>query len=277
MADTNVVVQMSAQDADLVAAWQRARQGPAGMAQELDKVKKKGKEAGDSIQGSFTNTAKSLIGVGSAAGLVLKTSQLIQAEWIAIKQRMDEAANRQIDVNQSFRRAAAVSTDISPDKLYEQVVSGANGVDPRELFLAIEAGISASGNIPQQSVVNTTMASAKIAPYFDQESRTAAVTGALTWQKAFKVKPEEALAGIMQSFVAARTEQPAEFAANLAPAVSNLRALGGDKDSFKFLMSELIAFGQRSGDKQGRKTATNTRKRRLRLAWLIKMRASKSR
>jgi hypothetical protein len=257
MADTSVVVQLSAQDAELVAAWQRARRGPAGMTEELEKVKKRGQEAGQSIETSFKNIAGAVVGVTTVTGALLKISQLIGAEWRAILDRMKEAANRQVDVNQSFRRAAAVATDIPVNDVYERVIRGANGVDPKELFLSLEAGISAAGNLSQESVLKTVLATAKVAPYFDQESRTAAVTGSLMLQKGFGATPEQALAGVMQSFVAARTETPAEFAKTLAPAASQLRALGGGKDSYEFLMSELIAFGQRAGDPAGRRTATN--------------------
>jgi hypothetical protein len=264
MSDTSVVVQLSAQDAELVAAWQRARKSVTDFETAIGRVGKTGQRAGKEVKDSFDPIADStrqvsgiIFGISTATGAAVAAARLLRAEWDAILQRKKEAQGLQVDVNSAFRRAAMVATEIPSDQLFQRVVSGANGVKPEELFLSIEAGISASGNIPNESVLRTALASAKLAPYFDQESRSAAITGSLTLQKAFGVKPEEALAGVMQSFVAARTETPGEFSRTLAPAAANLRALGGGKDSYEFLMSELVAFGQRAGDPTGRKTATN--------------------
>lgn len=61
-----VNVRMTAEDAALVAAWQRARQGPSKMGEELKRVGQKGKQAGNELKDAFVGAALKFVGVQAA-------------------------------------------------------------------------------------------------------------------------------------------------------------------------------------------------------------------
>src|SRR5688500_13650463 len=98
MSDQSVVIQLGAQDAEMVAAWQRARQGPQAMERELEKVAKAGKKAGqetkdafEDLQSSFGGVAAGLTGVNSLLEIGGKVTNIFRKEVEALIQRQQEA------------------------------------------------------------------------------------------------------------------------------------------------------------------------------------------
>src|ERR1044072_2582069 len=157
-----VVIEMPSQEPDAIRGILRVTQAMGGFGQAAAESMKKAKKEADETKDSFSkigDTAKGIaahvVGFSSVTGAVLAVTKLLRAEWDAILDRMKEAAGKQIDVNQSFRQASKIATDLNPNKLYEEIVKNANGVDPRELFATLEAGIASSGSISQQSVLDT--------------------------------------------------------------------------------------------------------------------------
>lgn len=102
----DVEVTLGAQDAELVAAWQRAKMGPREMAQELDRVGKKSK----AVDSSMASTATNMIArYGSAAAAVA----LVTKELRALAQARREVRGEETEVTEqldtSFRQFRLVA------------------------------------------------------------------------------------------------------------------------------------------------------------------------
>lgn len=94
---SDVVIKMSAEDAQVVQAWQRAKRGPGELANELDKVKKKSGEAktgADQMIGSFAKWAIGLASVKQAFDLVLSANREFEDQVFATGQRLDAMQRR---------------------------------------------------------------------------------------------------------------------------------------------------------------------------------------
>ena len=204
--DTSVVVQMSAQDAELVAAWQRARQGPAGMGQELDKVKRKGKEAGEQTAKSFEligHVAKEVTGSFASMitpiGAIASFSKFIKADWDAIHQRMEEAAGTQADLAASQKKmfeALGPKADISRGEL-SQLVQSKSVIPIAEQNNAITAALkkAKSAGFSERTAVETGMEAGKLGKSASDEERQALARGAVELQISDKkLSPAQAVA-----------------------------------------------------------------------------------
>jgi hypothetical protein len=262
MADNEVIVTMSAQDASMVAAWQRQRQLVKDTEKAYGGLGKTGQSAGQQIAGAFKTEFLSAFTGRLAATRTLMQSigyaaQLFRQEWDEILQRQQKAASAQADVNAAFRRAAMQAGDVSPDSLFRQVVGGARGVDPKELFLTFEAATSAAGDMSKQKVLDSVLATAKLRPDLDLQSRSALTTGALQLQKEFGGNVEQSMAAVQQSFTTSRAENLQAFAKNVIPTVVALRQMGGGKDSFEDLMGLSVGFGLATNDPTGERGRTN--------------------
>ncbi len=264
----DVVIQMSAQDAEMVAAWQRMRQGPQAAEAELQKLARTGKRAGEEIEDAFETAGKSLgsavmqaVGFGSAMQAAATVARLVRAEYDAILQRQQQIASSQIAVNDAWRGAAmqlsGIETSVTPDVLYEQITRGARGVDPASLFRTFQNAMPAAGTLKPEDVLAMTLESTRLAPQWKEQERVAMVSGALQVQQAFGVTPQEAFAGAVQLSAADRTVDAEALGTNILPTIAALSALGGGKDDFRYIAAKVSAFGQRAGDPQGRRTGTN--------------------
>jgi hypothetical protein len=269
LAANNVNVRMSAENAEMVRAWLEALRGPQAFGQELEKIAQKGQRAGQVTKSAFAGAGQqamqvvgALTGVGSAVGGILAIAYQLKAEYQALVARQKEAADAQVSHYESVQRAGkayGAKTSQEVDALNRRVIGGANGVKPSDLLLAIESGISASGDVDKDDVVQMVLESAKRAPEMSLTRRQALVTGALMTKKGFpSMSTDEALAVTEQSFIAARTEDVTDFAKNVAPGVAQMGAFGGGKDSHQYLTSLAIAMGQRSGDPTGRRSMNAT-------------------
>jgi hypothetical protein len=269
LAANNVNVRMSAENAEMVRAWLEAKRGPEAFSQELDKIATKGQRAGQVTKTAFQQASGAamqvvgaLTGVGSAVGGILAIAYQLKAEYQALVARQKEAADAQVSHYESVQRAGkayGAKTSQEVDALNRRVIGGANGVKPSDLLLAIESGISASGDVDKDDVVQMVLESARRAPEMSLSRRQALVTGALMTKKGFpEMTTDQALAVTEQSFIAARTEDVTDFGKNVAPGVAQMAAFGGGKDSHQYLTSLAIAMGQRSGDPTGRRSMNAT-------------------
>src|SRR3990167_1702665 len=106
----DVVITMTAQDADLVAAWQRARQGPQQFGEAVEQAGRKGKKAGqDTKQGmdeasrGILQFAGGMVGISSAWGIAEKAASLYKSALDAIIQRQKEALGQSVGLESQNR------------------------------------------------------------------------------------------------------------------------------------------------------------------------------
>src|SRR6185437_10945363 len=97
----DVEVTLGAQDAELVRAWQRSKEGPREFAQELDRAGQKSK----SVDASMASTAKNIIArYGSAAAAVaLVTKELRALAAARAEVRGEEGATTE-ELDTAFRK-----------------------------------------------------------------------------------------------------------------------------------------------------------------------------
>jgi hypothetical protein len=219
----------------------------------------------ESVEKSVASTADGVLKLTSGLSVigtvwksVTKLSELYRQELDQIIERQKQSGQRQVDFAPAFRRAYhAAGGEIKPDKLYETLVNGANGVDPAELALTFEAASSAAGKLGKQQVLESVMQTAKMRPDLDLESRSNLTTGALQLQKEFGGSTEEAMAAVQQSFTTSRAESLSSFSKNVVPTAVSLHQMGRGKDSFEDLMSLSVGFGQAMNDPTGEKGRTS--------------------
>lgn len=261
-----VEIELNVQDAQAAAAILREINLLVQYQEELRKIEggseragKKGEQAFGGIEKTALQALKAFTGIGSAIGAIVKFSQLVKAEAENARMRQQDIAQAQIDVYGSFRRASAmlVGEKMKPDDLYNSIVKGANGVNPAELFLAFERGMSTAPGMSAEQVRDTVVESAQLAPFYDGSTRGAVVSSALQLQKEFGVGSRQALAGSMQTYKADRSSSPEDAANYLFPGIVQLRQLGSGKDSYEDIAADLIAYGQRTGDPHSRRSVTN--------------------
>lgn len=269
MAKNDVIVRMTAEDASVVAAWQRAKQGPEKMTQELDKVGKAGGRAGKATQSAFGQLGGQLLqmgvaitGIGSAAAGAMKLVDILKTELERVRAMRGEFADQQMDTGKAFMQMAnaleqkGIKVDLAAAR--KQIQGNTYGVNESELYRVSEKALSSAGDVPQEKVLETVSESARLFPYMNEQDRTALVVASNNIQKTFGTKPSEAMAQVVQSAAAAPGAELADFATYYGGGVSKLAAVGSGKDSYQDLMAIMSGIGHRSQDMTGRTTATNT-------------------
>lgn len=253
-----VVITMTAQEAQAVASWQRITRAAKQHDDQLKQVAKTSKETGDKGVATFQEMAGSLVGSLSAWGAVTTAAGLFKRELDEIIARQDRAAGRQESIAPMFRRAASVARELTPDSLFQQVSRVAAGQEQAsDLFATFEAATSAAGSkMSGQEILDAVLASAQQRPDLDRGARTALVSGALQLQKTFGGDIQTATAAVQQSFGTSRAENVGAFSKAVVPTVTDLAAQGGGKDSFRDLMGLVVGFGQRTNDPTGDRTRT---------------------
>lgn len=265
----NVNMKLTADEADALLKWRRViREGPEAFARSARRAGKDGKRAGSETTQGMSSVAReagraatTLLGVGTAVGALITFTQVLRNEIDQILRRQNLSGTSQVRFGDAFRRAVfALGNDphYSPAQLRADLLADRSGVDPALLALESEAALSARGQLRPERAQQTVAVAARLRPDLDTESRRSLVSGALALQKGFNVSPNEAVAGVIQSLSAARTEQLDVFSKNMISAIAQSTAFGGDQDSFRELASLFIGVGQRSEDPTGRRTATNT-------------------
>lgn len=117
---------MSAQDADLVRAWQEARKGPQGVAEELKKVKVSAAEARD--------TAKQLIQVSTTEmATAISAAGVMRSAWLEIAAAIKAAIMAQSQYNRESGKARVTQDFAIASFVNQNAVSGIAPADLRNM------------------------------------------------------------------------------------------------------------------------------------------------
>jgi hypothetical protein len=262
-----VIVEMSVRDAEQVRAWQRARQGIQQTGDELDRVAAKGKKAGRDTEAGFSSVLPTLgrvvgaiTGIGTAIAGVKKFADLIKQEYEEMLAKQAAAAASQMGISSSLR--AATGTFIgrhdapSVNEFQRRMVAGANGVDINDMLQSFTGAMGSAGDIPINSVMEATLASARLRPDLNREDRQNLVRSSVMLAKEFSQPLEQTMAAVIQSTAQDATETMGDFAKNVVPTAILARGYGSNKDSYKSIMADLSGIGLRAGDPHGRRAST---------------------
>jgi hypothetical protein len=232
VADNSVVIQMSAADADLVAAWQRARQGPAALEKELERVGKTGKRAGKDVQGGMS-AAQGGIGAvvksvgGMIAGLASATTvaRLFRQELDAIRQRNEAALGQSVSLATAQAKAhdAARGAGLSAADL-ETAASGTSLLQA-DFYSAATSGLKAAGKGRGRLALDTIKAGESLTTFLPQQERDELIGAAVDLQKqAPGIGNAEAIAQVLS--VSRRSESSAgEVAKSFGPMIGRASKL----------------------------------------------------
>lgn len=253
----DVVITMTAQDAQMVASWQKSRASIQAHEDALGKLGRKSKQVSEEGTSSLEDWAQGVSVTALAVGGMTKAYQLLEAQLEKVHRLESRAASSQVGIESARRRAMSVAGDLNKDDLSRSLIEGANGVAAQDMFLAFEAATSAAGaGVSRAATRDAVLESAVLRPDLELGARTSLITGALQLQKAFGGDIPTAMAAVQQSFGTSRSENLGAFSKSVVPTVSDLAAQGGGKDSFKDLMGLAVGFGQRTNDPTGDRTRT---------------------
>lgn len=202
-------------------------------------------------------------GFGSIVAGLITSATLLKNEYEAMIARQSDFKDRQVNVNDSFRRAQktlAGDNSLTADSLFEQIVRGSQGGDPAEMFSAFESAMNVAGDVDAKTVLKTVLEAKRQSPELNREQLVQTVSGAIALQKEFKATPAEALAGLQQSSVAAAPEDVGSYAKYIIPSIAKARQYGRGDEKFEQIAPLAIGFGMRMGDTSGRPTGTNFEK-----------------
>ncbi|MHB9066243.1 MAG: hypothetical protein ACYC4B_20795 [Pirellulaceae bacterium] len=237
--------------------------GLGDAANELgDKTENAGKKGADGFAkmgNTIKNSFMAATTAGGALAGLLKGFREINRELDLIATRHRTMASQQITVANAQRTAAIMlgdGADIAVGDLSKLVTPSTHGVPLNEAYDELGGAFSARGSMSASDALKTAQAGWRLGQHLMSDDRKALISGALETQKVFGGSGEENIAALYEAVAAARPESIAEFARTIAPGAANVRALGGDKDSYQFLTAAMIGVGQRAGDASGRRTTT---------------------
>jgi hypothetical protein len=119
--------------------------------------------------------------------------------------------------------------------------------------------LSSRGSLSAKTALDIVASVNKYAPHLDAEGRKSLGEGSIELLKIWGDKtPDQAVAAIFEGAGAARTTNLGDYGRNIATAVTQAAAFGGNQDDFQYLASLVTGIGQRAGDPTGRKTKTGT-------------------
>ena len=273
MPSGNVTVVMTAADAELVRAWQRAREGPQQLQQELQKVAGKSRQVrGDSsamfstIIGGFTAAAISSRGFTTAMGLAHRAVSALRQEYDEFLNRQRAAAGFQGGVASAQRKALRnLGADLSP----QEMVEGANrihretGADLTMVYEAINNTLSARGDFSSAEAIKQVEAVVKIDPSMAIEDMQALAGAALDLRKFFGGTSQQAIGALLAGQQTARVTETGEYARNIVPGLTGLHEMGKKPEAKEDLgmplreaSAMISAITQQSADVSGRRSRT---------------------
>ena len=271
MPKADVVVRMIAQDANVLRTFRAVQQGILTVEQALAKVggasgkaQAKTSKMFGSVLRNAASMATAMVGVGSAMQVVSTISQLLRKELANLKAVQDSFADQQITVAVAEARAFNALTpggDLSVGDLSSLVRKKASGAPLPNIFLAIEGALAARGALSEKEAVEAVLAVPRLRPDIatDTDQLKAFAIGTLQLRKSFKgTTADQAVSGVQQLFRGARAEELPQLSRAIIGGISQARAFGNDKDSFRFLSGLILGVGQRAEDPTGRRTVTGT-------------------
>lgn len=246
---------MTSQDAELVRAWHRAREGPQNMAQEMGKLKGRTAEA-DAVSGRMVRSAVSgFVNMAAGALSVRAALRLVNQEYELMLQRQKNAADFQTGLV-GTQRAAIRNLGDADIRLLSQTLPGigqATGADLRGLYEAASGVLSARGQISGKEAIGQLGAVARLDPSLAPSEMQSLAGASLDIRKAFGGTAEQAIGAMLASQSTARVEETGQFARNVVPALIGLKNFGTE---FREASAMVAAITQESADVEGARSGT---------------------
>lgn len=275
--ENNVVIQLTAQEEDMVNAWRKVRrEGPQALEKELRKVQQASTQASTSLSqfmkaqaSDVGRFALSVAGVGSAVAAISTIAGQLRREYDELIRRRQAAADVQKSVSGAQLQsgiALGIDSTLNDAQVEKRIValSARTGLDPAALFMRAAGAFSARGSLSGEQALKTVeMVAEKMKP-LDEESGNYVTQAILDIQK---IKPNlnasEILGGIFAGLRVARVTETGPYVKNVNPAVAQGMGLG---DSFEFMTAMAGALTQSAVDPTGRRTATAMTRLRVQMA-----------
>lgn len=263
MPNGNVTIVMKAADAELLRAWQRAREGPAQYEQELRRVKGQGGQLQQSSEGmfrsigaGFARAAASTLGFAGGLRLAHQAVGLLRKEYDELLKRQGAAENFQTGVAGAQRAALRnLGTDLSAKELQSTVgqIAGETGADQATLYNAAAGVLSARGKFSSQEALGQLAAVTRLDPTMAPQDLQSLAGGTLDIRKAFGGTAEQAIGGVLIGQQTARVEETGQYARNIVPALIGLKNFGQE---FREASALVSAITQQSADVEGARSGT---------------------
>jgi len=259
MADDDVKITVSGNDAGLLAVWQRQNAEILKNQKSLLQMGQAGEKAGRDVGGGMEGSAKgavslgkALTGVGTAVGGVMAVVKLLKDEWDSLISRQKEAANRQITEAGAERQAlqnlgpgAKLTADAYSKRIGE--IAEKTGANRRDLHLAAASAFAARGNLSEQEALESVEEAATLNP--DDAAGMSSMAGANLDLRKKTPGGAKKKTGFMTSLQAAsRVKNFDQLSRNIIPAVNAIQNFGDTEEE----AGELVAaMSQALGDFEG--------------------------
>lgn len=280
MAANDVVIRMSAQNAQALQALVATQQGFKQVENAIGSAVRKSEEIGtktkkglDDSTSSAQKFASSVYSIGAQMVAMTGAVQLLRAEWDRVEQLRARAEARGAGQGGLFARAAlALGGDArdargqryTPERLFEVFRSQApkSGLTPETAAAAAETVLAGRGSLTPDVAMAQMLAVQNMAGVFgnDPEGLARMSAGALQLRKADpKISEQQAAAAAFQLFSQSTISNPAQFAKNILPIAAQIRtsSTSTEQASLAEVMSTAIAVGETAGDFEGERTRGN--------------------
>lgn len=260
-----VTVRLTAEDAQLVAAWKRARQAQESFEESLRRTGNEANRTDSQINKMLTsgtaNVGKfvaAFTGVGSVVAGLMAIANQLKAEYQNLISRQKAARDTQLGIAEAQREAAKAldrgDKTASLEFLQSEVakISQGTGANQAAVYSAISSALGAKPDgVTGRDVIEAAGVAARMSPTDGAAMRTN--LSALMFQKAATGGTWEDIAGYqMRLKRLSPTTTEEAFSRNIAPAIGRGKGFGVSPDE----QSGLLAyFGTQMGDTEGMVTA----------------------
>lgn len=261
----DVTVRLTAEDAQLVAAWKRARQAQDAFEQGLRNTATEANRTdaalGKMLTSGTANVGKfvaAFTGVGSVVAGIMALANQLKAEYQNLIARQKAARDTQLGIAEAQREAAkalaAGDKTASLDFMQTEVsrISQSTGANQAAVYSAISSALGAKpAGVSDKDVIEAAGVAARLSPTNPAALETN--LSAFMFQRAATGGSWEDIAGYQMRLKGlSPTKSEESFARNIAPAIGRGKGFGVSPDE----QSGLLAyFGTQMGDTEGMVTA----------------------
>lgn len=257
MADGKVTVELSVQDAQALAAWQRGRAGIGQMGAELKTVNKTVKENQGAGEQLATKLVAGFARMATGALSLAKAISFAKAEYDAMIAREKAAAGFQLSAAGAQRAALRnlSGSELTPRQLDQKLkaVQAETGADLTALYQSAADVLSARGVMDEATAVAQIGSVAKMDASMAPDEMSKIAGAALDIRKAFGGGAEQAIGAMLTAQQTARVTSTQDFAMNAVPALFALSTRG---DTFRESSALYSTISQQSADVTGRRSGT---------------------
>ncbi len=257
MADGKVTVELSVQDAQALAAWQRGRKGIEDMKRELGGVGSETKKSARASSDMVTQFVGGFARMATGALTFSKAISLASSEYDAMIARQKAAAGFQVSVAGAQRAALRnlSGTELTPKQLDERLraIQAATGADLGALNKSAADVLSARGTISEAEAVGQISAVAKMDASMAPDEMSKIAGAALDIRKAFGGGAEQAVGALLTAQQTARVTDTQAFATSAVPALFAMSMRG---DTFRESSALYSTLSQQSADVTGERSGT---------------------